>query len=337
MKRSREWFLVLAIYLLSVGCEANTGSGASSIVSTVRAVDPCPRWSTTDPCVVRERLKMPPSHLALLGLRGRDDRVNVECLKEPPPGEVNPRSRGRSTPAIFRREAIEGPDGEVRLDPAIRPLAQLDAGDALCPDEVFSSEPRGALCGAVLVGERKVLSSAHCFVTEDMDEFRIVFGFSIVDGDSGVTHELTRGSICTIEPATWTRIGKLALFDITCPEGFVTPPVVPLASTDPRVDDPVYGIGYPMFLPAKYTGVERVEPGRGTDFFSANFDISPGYSGSPIFNEKHELVGIVESDGSADTCYDRRRGCRRWYACKRTCGTPVKILPIGAIKGSLGG
>jgi V8-like Glu-specific endopeptidase len=57
---------------------------------------------------------------------------------------------------------------------------------------------------------------------------------------------------------------------------------------------PVYVIGHPKGLPAKFAGGAYVRDNRYRTLFGSNLDAYPGNSGSPVFNSiTHEVEGIL--------------------------------------------
>ena len=294
----------------------------------------CPRWSHNDPCRSRKRVEKSASLFSSLANRGPDDRVDIECLPEVPPETPSPRTYYRAIPALFPVRNLETlGDGSFRV--ASPALADYEGDERLCDDEVFAHQPRGAHCGAALVAPRTVVAAAHCISSGQLPEYSVVFDFIVRAGDPASLGVIAADSVCW--PADEPRLvieGKLAIFDIKCPEGFVEPPVLTVADLPPREGELVYGIGYPQKLPAKFTGFEPVRR-FGADgayrYFTADLDLFPGNSGSPILDLNHKLVGIAESDASSVMCDDIAQRCRRWAGCAGSCGSDVKITPVNTL------
>lgn len=115
-----------------------------------------------------------------------------------------------------------------------------------------------------------------------------------------------------------------------------------LSSTNPALGSEHFMIGHPFGTPQKISDHGRVllnNPAHSA--FVTNLDASEGNSGSPVFNSKKEVVGIlVSGTPSANTYYDSKNKCERVNRCNdqgKNCALPDKdtsLFPGFQIVGS---
>ncbi len=283
-------------------------------------VGACRGWTHNDPCAPRQQTAGAPSlSLKPLSIRGDDGRLDLHCL-------LQPRANQAEAPGILRQsdkvaamfvagDLVLGADGLYRPHPKFPTLAHLPDNDALCDDEVFAHQPRGAWCGSVLVADRTILMAEHCVHKFEKkygtkyEDMRLVFDFAIpADGGPLAVAPL---SVCKVaaDPRKTVVSDDLTLMDIDCAEGFAREPAT-IAVAMPTAGL-VYAVGFPMRLPAKFSGWAKLQPVDGRSF-QAGLDVFPGNSGSPVFAGDHTLVGLLEDDQSRDTCEDPVRRCQHW-------------------------
>lgn len=280
------------------------------------------------------------SAMGLKSVRGRDDRLDLYQLDSPQcqvTAKQAIRAAARASMAIFEENDLEegsSPD-TYTIKPRFLPLSRYKepGGNEWCKDEVFVTQARGAVCSGVLIAGAagpRILSARHCLGADRA----FVFGFAMTDAESPASFTFSAKDVCRARPGAQVEVfGELAVLDIAC-EGAatVTParlaerPLVCSPPCLPEESPEVYAIGYPQYLPAKFSGWGRVlSTPAGAQYFSADLDLAGGNSGSPVFNAQHEVVGIVNDDGNDAGHEDRRAGCRRWKVCPRYCNDLPKI------------
>ena len=97
-------------------------------------------------------------------------------------------------------------------------------------------------------------------------------------------------------------------------------------STKPAsVGDSVSMIGYPLGSPAKFADEARITANNPlSPAYLTDLDSLDGNSGSPVFNQASEVVGILISGSPAELFhYDSAKSCRRTNVCK---GSPLTCL-----------
>jgi len=281
-------------------------------------VGACRGWTHNDPCSPRRPTLSGPK-MNLVSIRGDDDRLDLHCLLRPEsnqPEAPGVLSQSETVAAMFVADDLElGADGLYRPHAKFPTLARLPDNYALCGDEVFAHQPRGAWCGSVLVASRTILMAKHCVdkfedkYGDRYDAIRLAFDFAIPTDGGPLT--LAPASICKLaaDPRKAVVSEDLTLMDIDCPEGFAREPVT--IAVEMPTKGLVYAVGFPKRLPAKFSGWAKMQP-IDARRFHAGLDVFPGNSGSPVFAADHTLVGLMEDDQSDDTCRDPVLGCKRW-------------------------
>lgn len=90
-------------------------------------------------------------------------------------------------------------------------------------------------------------------------------------------------------PIDW---GIVAL-DRQVPDDIATPFVLDDKAFDVNIKDEIYVLGHPDGLALKIAGCSNVIHIDDTGKFVANLDTFHGNSGSPVFNERHEPIGVL--------------------------------------------
>lgn len=203
-------------------------------------------------------------------------------------------------------------DGTVRLAGGT-----LGENYNLCPGQRFARQPTGAGCSGSLVAPDVVLTAGHCVDPSRLDTTRFVFGFrmrsSTQVNDAIPNGEVYRGRrILARQPGEGGPDYALVQLNRTV-AGHEPLPV--RRSGRPADGTPLYVIGHPSGLPAKFAAGAKVRDSDGDNLY-ANTDTFGGNSGSPVFNANNdEIVGVLVF-GAAD------------YEARGDCNVPV-VLPNG--------
>jgi V8-like Glu-specific endopeptidase len=192
----------------------------------------------------------------------------------------------------------------------------LQAADDVCPEVRFSQQPSVAVCTALLLDERTVLTAGHCARALPCEELRFVFGYQLTDGRvptqldstdvygcaSVIARKLSVAGAAERVDYAWVQLDRAA------PER-VVPIELRAADAPLRAGEPISVIGYGSGLPLKVgTGGTISDPRPQTlDFFLSSSDTFHGDSGAPVFDAKHRLIGI-QVRGNADYV-TTERGC----------------------------
>lgn len=182
----------------------------------------------------------------------------------------------------------------------------------LCKDERFQDQRLIGYCSGVLIAPNKVLTAAHCMQESSRCEnARFAFG-----AFSGVQN-LPIYSCSKV--LTLDRKMDFAVVELDRDVENVLP--VKIASGFNLDDgDSVLSMSYPLGLPLKQDiGVIRDSQPDST-FFQVAVDTFSGSSGSPLFTQKGELIGIL-SRGAEDILEDdiyrvqTKGGCVNFNSC----------------------
>lgn len=94
-------------------------------------------------------------------------------------------------------------------------------------------------------------------------------------------------------------------------------PFLKLSDKDPVLNEGVFTIGYPFGTPAKISFNAKVSVSNpAQQSFLTNLDVFEGNSGSPVFNQKNEVVGIlIAGTPSSNTVVDKKNQCQRYNRC----------------------
>lgn len=317
-----------------VGCKV-TSQERPAVTAGGPDIEQCFGWQNLDPCATRYQN-------ILAAVRGDDDRIDLRCLDDrgnPVRDGLQVLETSAAVAAMFYEEDVKDlGGGRYQAEPSIPVLARMGR-EAMCEDEPFASQPRGAWCGAVLVdrpsaetGDHWVMLAAeHCttrYLDSDKNLRDMQFFFDNVMPQTGEVVEMKASERCVPAPGRpKIPVGPfLALIEVDCPAGFRRAPAV-IADTDaaPTTGE-VYAIGFPMRVPAKFSGWAAIHAkAPGPQAFYADLDIFPSNSSSPVFAVDHHLVGVVESDQSTATCTDPRRKCRHWSSVPQEHGERVTV------------
>ena len=232
---------------------------------------------------------------AAFAIYGPDDRIEAY--------EVQGAEQRRAldcTAAVFFDAAVQdaGDDARSLYTRPFGPMKQL------CPGVRFYNQPSGATATGVLVGPDLVVTAAHVARRIPWQRMCLVFGFQMENpfaareripvGDVYRVAELVARGDGGETPRDWAllRLDRRA-------EGR---PFAAINRDRPlAVGQAIYPVGHPMGLPVKFAGNARVLERGDDDIFTANLDVFPACSGSPVFNaETHALEGIVLADPTLD-------------------------------------
>jgi len=258
------------------------------------------------------------SHQAAADIFGKDDRRN------PRRGSVQ-HKLSKSVAVGVLTSLID--NNKVRgIDLYTEPLSKF-----MCKDERFVEQPSLAYaCTGFLVGPDLLMTAGHCASNHS----------EVIDSSEGYCEayswlfdyvQTSKGKVKTKKVSTDNLYKcKRIVYAVLKEEGDqkdfaliqLDRPVtkrsyLKLAKSAAKVGDPVTMIGAPLGLPLKFTSNAKVlKNDVKAATFSTNLDAFQGNSGSPVFNSKNEVLGIlVGGTPNAVTYTDEKLQCERYNFC----------------------
>jgi len=192
----------------------------------------------------------------------------------------------------------------------------------LCADEPFQDQPLLGFCSGVLIAPNQVLTAGHCFDQrkKGCENVSVLFGFtSDKVGKTKKTELYTCQEILKLEN-TFGSTGKdYAIIRLDRAVKGVTP--VRIAS-EIFENETVFSYSYPLGMPLKKDQAVLRTSENFKNFIHADVDTFDSSSGSPLFNSKGEVVGLL-SRGAEDILEDdimriqQEGGCLNFHRCDR--------------------
>lgn len=204
--------------------------------------------------------------------------------------------------------------------------AALGHSYPLCENEKFLDQPSVGFCSGVLIAPDKVLTASHCMqVGENRNNCastKFVFGWTEEDSKKN----LSSGDIYSCQKilkseSVRSRGIDYAIVQLDRPVIGTIP--VKIASTQMLLEkEPVMSLSYPLGIPLKKDIGHVLSDTKEGTLVKVEVDTFQGSSGSPLFNAKGELIGIL-STGMEDFIEDdiyrvqTQGGCLNFRRCTK--------------------
>lgn len=264
---------------------------------------------------------------AIYGADNRLDVRDVPSLKEVAPAIA------AAVPKIFIKKINE----QLSQVTDYEPLSGSSSVNA-CSDERFAQQPIIPNCTGFLISDRLLVTAGHCILPNGVidnqidgpfcQNFSWYFNFNLDrNGHTTIDHipqeyiygckRIIRAENLDLSPPGHpsTNYGPdFAVIELDRP---VEAPIQPLKLNFKGVQngESVFAVGHPSGLPAKYSGQSKVFDVSNPYHFRVNLDTLGGNSGSPVFNTKNEVVGILVAGHPIDYVTDSKLGCQRVNRC----------------------
>ncbi len=170
----------------------------------------------------------------------------------------------------------------------------------------------GISCTGVLVAPDVVATAGHC-VNQfgSATNIRVIFGYrynNLVSAGQGTKPVITAANIYEGKEIIgiyhhrcmrgqnhldWGLIRLKLKSGETAVTGIQPATISPTLITQSNVNDPVYVLGYPMGLPLKLSDQGKVKNVQANYFDSTTVCVAGQSSGSPVFNNSNNIVGLV--------------------------------------------
>lgn len=248
---------------------------------------------------------------------GIDNRISIQ--PNFPQAEL-----ARSTAVAVLSSNVEIVNGRLVLD--TNPLS-----DFVCKEERFSADPSlSYACTGFLVAPDLIATAGHCMVNTGVSEhetdayceaFSWLFDYSAnSDGITPTTildpakHYRCKEVVYAIKEET-APFRDFALVQLERPVLDRKP--LKLAAGDVLDNTSLSMIGYPLGAPAKLSPNAKILlNNKSRQSFVTNLDAFEGNSGSPVFNAKQEVVGILIAGTPSNSYYtDAKKGCDVYNRC----------------------
>jgi V8-like Glu-specific endopeptidase len=258
------------------------------------------------------------SSLAQAAIFGADTRERVFANSA-----SAPLARATAIAVLSSNQSADGP-GLIKLE--TDPLSEL-----LCSDEKFANDPSLSYsCTGFLVAPDLLVTAGHCMVNtgevrNETGSYCEVYSW-LFDFQSDANGKTQLSAISSKRLYSCKKIiyaireegapyRDFALVQLDRPVTDRTP--LKLATQPVGQSDQVTMIGYPFGTPAKLSlGAHVLINSTANQAFITNLDAFEGNSGSPVFNARSEVVGIlVGGTPMASTKTDTNRSCERYNHC----------------------
>jgi V8-like Glu-specific endopeptidase len=230
---------------------------------------------------------------------GEDDRVE---LADFPDDALRELARARVA-AVMAHDTLSFDGHSVKVV-----ARSLGEAANLCEGERFADQPSAALCSAILLDDRTVLTAGHCMRRIACSDAMFVLGYFLQPNGAepvlntedvyGCQEVLAR----TLSLPTATERIDFAWVRLDRPVHKPAPPVVLRPASAPlQVGETVTVAGFSGGTPMKVrTGGRVADPRPDTlDFFVTTSDTFHGDSGAPVFDGELRLLGL-HVRGNAD-------------------------------------
>ena len=222
--------------------------------------------------------------------------------------------------------------------------------DFMCKEERFVNQPSiSYACTGFLVGPDLLMTAGHCSsnykeVVDSIEGYceSYTWLFDYVQRPNGKvrTQRISKDKLYHCKRIVYAIVdeegaGKdFALIQLDRPvtkRGYLK-----LAKKKARVGEPVKMIGAPLGMPLKYTDNAKVlknSPDEST--FLTDLDAFQGNSGSPVFNRRNEVLGILIGGTPNEVTYkDKKLQCERYNFCDQNGKNCKKNPDESMINGS---
>lgn len=208
--------------------------------------------------------------------------------------------------------------GSVAL--ALIPGSGLDAlragqvapqGEPWCAGERFADQPRAAVCSAVALTERYVLTAAHCVPNQDdCKALAVVRNYAMPAAGDFSTDALEAFGCDSVVASRRSELVEADAFDFAIVRLERPLPdfnAATLDIADALSDEVQISISASAGLPLKVSSGRVAAVDKQHGYFRLALDVAAGSSGGGVFNERGQLTGIVVS--GAQDYVDGPKGC----------------------------
>ena len=189
-----------------------------------------------------------------------------------------------------------------------------------CDETAFRNQPTAATCTGFLVGNDILATAGHCVIQYGLDiknevnsncrDAKWVFNYNVNSEENGkLQFEKDQVYDCAkIIRAQYNGDGDFALIKLDRARNNARPLKLNSQKSNYQKGADIFVIGHPTGLPQKFADGAKVQSNIYDHEFNADLDTFGGNSGSPVFNDAGDVIGILVS-GETDYRVDNRRQC----------------------------
>ena len=209
------------------------------------------------------------------------------------------------------------------------PLLSSSYGMNVCSDERFSQQPTAVDCTGFLISTKHLVTAGHCMVdagthvvdkvTDQCSMYVWMFDYHLNSNGVFNLSQIPKKNIYNCKKViagVFNNVEDFALIELES-EVLDRPVLMLNTETLPVKNQKIYVMGHPTGLPLKFANKAKVFRSN-KNFFVTNLDTFGGNSGSPVFNEKSNLVEGILVRGDTDyyeVTLDNGKKCSRVNFC----------------------
>lgn len=246
--------------------------------------------------------------------------------------------------AVLSSNLIEQPNGRFTLD------VSPSAGN-ICSDELFAKDASLAFaCTGFLIAPDLIATAGHCMVNSgeshhDTDTYCTAFPGWLFDFQTDAhgnlkTQDIDEERLYRCKEVIYavkdegTPFRDFALVRLNRPVTGRTP--LKLSSATLKGDQKLFTMGFPLGMPMKFSpNGDVLKNDVSRESFITNLSVFDGNSGSPVFNEQNEVVGILtggtpsiwQVPNEKKSCLNYNRCDENGLNCLLPDRDPVHTLP----------
>lgn len=207
----------------------------------------------------------------------------------------------------------------------------------LCSNEKFATDPSLSYgCSGFLIAPDILITAGHCVYAANTpneelrnetgkacEVFTWLFDYQVNASGQTQTQNIPASKFAKCKEIIYAVQNQKAPFldyAIIKLDRPMNRPYLKMAAQAPVLHEGVFTIGFPFGTPAKVSPNARVTISNlAKQSYLTNLDVFEGNSGSPVFNQKNEVIGIlIAGTPSANTVDDTKNMCQRHNRCDQS-------------------